>query len=125
MNIKKQKFTIKDSGKRQSFDTGAVRDTQEDKPRYDLIPSTALYRVAMHYAKGAIKYSERNWEKGMPFSRFYASLFRHMMAFAMGEEKEDSLAGVVFNALAIMHFQDMGRDDLNDMPIIKNKIEKQ
>jgi len=114
--MKPKEFEIKDSGQRQTFDTGAVRDTQEGKPRYDLIPPTALRRVAMHYANGAKKYTERNWEQGMDFSRFYASMFRHMMDFAMGENVEDNLAAVVFNALAIMHFQDMERDDLNNMP---------
>lgn len=30
-------YTTKDSGKREEFSSGMVRDTQDDKPRYDLI----------------------------------------------------------------------------------------
>jgi len=120
---------IKDSGKRQEFDTGAVRDTQDDKPRYDLIPPTALQRVAMHYASGAKKYDPWNWERGMEHSRFYASMFRHMQQFALGDIDEDHLAAIVFNALSIMHFQDTGRTHLDDMmtrmPSNKEKHENQ
>ena len=110
-----KEFEIKDSGERQSFETGAVRDTQTGKPRYDLIPPTALRRIAMHYGEGAVKYDEWNWSKGMQYSRFYASMFRHLQDFAMGKTDEDHLAAVVFNALSIMHFQDVGRENLDDM----------
>lgn len=106
---------IQDSGKRQGFNTGAVRDTQDNKPRYDLIPPTSLYRIAMHYSKGAKKYDEFNWAKGMPLSRFIASLFRHLMAWIMGDRSEDHLAAICFNAMSVMHFEDTGRTDLDDM----------
>lgn len=108
-------FVVKDSGERQEFETGAKRDTQTGKPRYDLIPPLALKRVADLYAKGAIKYDEHNWTKGMPLSRFLASMMRHAMQFSMGDKDEDHLAAVIFNALAIMHFQEIGRKDLDDL----------
>lgn len=96
-------FTTKDSGSRQEFVTGARRDTQEDKPRYDLISPIALKRFAELMARGAEKYGDRNWEKGIPLSRFYASMFRHMMQWAEGDVSEDHLAAVMFNAAGIMH----------------------
>lgn len=98
---------IKDSGQRQKFKTGAVRDTQVGKPRYDLIPPVALYRIAMHYGGGSIKYDEWNWAKGIEFSRLFASMYRHLMQFAMGETDEDHMAAVVFGANSIMHFQEL------------------
>lgn len=109
---KKPKFEVKDSGARQSFDTGAVRDTQEGKPRFDLIPPKALTRVAMLYANGAKKYGDRNWEKGMPASRFYASALRHLFQYGKGDLDEDHLAAVIFNCLAIIEFQEGDRADL-------------
>jgi len=36
---------IEDSGERRGFSTGAKRDVDGDKPRYDLIPVTVLQRV--------------------------------------------------------------------------------
>lgn len=56
--MSKDNFTTKDSGKRQSFDTGMVRDVQDGKPRYDLIPTEGLHRLADLYARGAEKYSQ-------------------------------------------------------------------
>ena len=108
-------FEIEDSGKRQEFEGGAVRDTEDGKPRFDLIPPLAERRVAMHYGGGAKKYDEWNWAKGMPFSRFLASMKRHIAAFERGELNEDHLAAVVFNANALMHFQECGRNDLDDI----------
>lgn len=107
---------VKDSGARQDFDTGARRDTQDDKPRYGLVSIPALTRLAWHYTNGAKKYGENNWTKGMPYSRFFESTFRHLAAWATGDESEDHLAAVAWNAFAIMHFQETGRDlELNDM----------
>lgn len=111
-----KEFKVKDSGKRQKFDSGAVRDTDEGKPRFDLISPFALKRVASHLAKGAKKYEERNWEKGISISRCYASMLRHAFAYGMGENDEDHLSAVCFNAMAIIHFEENSRFDLMDMP---------
>ena len=92
------------------------RDTQSGKPRYDLIPTLALKRVAELYARGAEKYDENNWMKGQPFSRALASLERHLHQFKQGDTDEDHLAAVVFNTLALMHYQETGRTELDDLP---------
>lgn len=99
-------FITLDSGKREEFTTGARRDSQADKPRFDLIPVGPLKRLADLYARGAIKYGENNYERGIPLRRVYASLLRHVYAWAMGNTDEDHLAAVAWNAMALMHFQD-------------------
>lgn len=99
-------FVTLDSGKRQEFDTGAVRDTQDDKPRFELIPVGPLTRVAELYARGAKKYGDRNWQKGIPDDRVYASLLRHVYAAMEGDVTEDHLAAVVFNVFALMYYQE-------------------
>lgn len=38
-------FDIKDSGDRRGFDTGATRDVDYDKPRFDLIPTTVIKTI--------------------------------------------------------------------------------
>lgn len=108
-------YITKDSGKREEFESGAVRDTQDDKPRYDLIPPKGLKRVAELYSRGAVKYNDHNWRKGMPCSRFMASLMRHVEAYRRGERDEDHLAAVCFNALAMLEFEDTKWDDLADL----------
>jgi len=98
-------FKVVDSGERESFDTGSLRDTEEGKPRYDLISIPALKRLAYHMTKGAEKYGDRNWELGQPVSRFYASALRHLMSWAEGEIEEDHLAAVLFNIMGIIHME--------------------
>ena len=112
---------IHDSGERQEFATGAVRDPAKGKGRYDLITPHALHRLALHYEAGAAKYADRNWEKGIPASRCFDSAVRHLFKWAIGLSDEDHLAAAAWNLFAIMHFQavkpdmiDMGvRDDSN------------
>ena len=108
-------YITKDSGQRQSFESGAVRDTQDGKPRYDLIPPKGLKRVAEVYARGSEKYSDHNWRKGMPSSRFMASLLRHVEAYRRGERDEDHIGQAIFNALALIEFEGSEWDDLTEM----------
>lgn len=95
-------FTTKDSGQREEFLTGSRRDTQDGKPRFDLIPVGPLKRLADLYTRGAVKYGESNWTKGQPVSRYYASLLRHIYAWASGDDEEDHLISAVWNAFAIV-----------------------
>lgn len=108
-------FTLKQSGNKETFPSGAMRDSQEGKTRYDLIPILPLKRLSDLYARGAVHYSEFNWMAGMPYSRFYASILRHLFQWAAGEKTEDHLAAVVFGCFSIMHFESVGRTDLDDM----------
>ena len=98
-------FQTLDSGKRQEFSTGARRDVQVGKPAFHLIPIPALKRLAELYARGAEKYGEHNWQKGMPFSRVFASLLRHAYQYAEGDRSEDHLAAVAWNAFALMTYE--------------------
>ena len=60
-------YEIKDHGVREEMSTGSQRDTQEGKPRPELIPSSVLTKLAMHYGNGAIKYKSWNWARGSRF----------------------------------------------------------
>jgi len=123
----KQFDKVQDSGKRQAFNTGSVRDTNEGKPRYDLISSIGLYYLAMHYANGAKKYGDRNWEKGQPLSRYIESLERHIQKTKIGLEDEDHVSAIAWNALAYIHTKKMIEagelpKNLDDMPKYSEKI---
>lgn len=98
----------------ETFESGAVRDTQDDKPHFGSIPPEPLRRVAMRFTEGAQHYGSRNWEAGMPTSRICDSLFRHLEAARRGETDEDHLAAVCWNALTWMHFQGTEHDDMAD-----------
>jgi hypothetical protein len=167
---------LHDSGKREDFDTGAVRDASEGKASFELIspfvlealifdtyvsqkmpgmlqhsmkrffqflqygdynqlelalryamvgrgeygvdsPDTAIGRLAAHCAAGAKKYSDRNWEKGMPFSRVVDSALRHAYKLAHDEDDgEDHFAAYVWNLMALIHYYNVyGETKLNDL----------
>ena len=97
---------VEDSGARQEFNTGSVRDTNVGKGRFDLIPPYALKRLAKHYENGAKKYGDRNWEKGQNLSRYLDSAIRHAYAFLGGSRVEDHLAAVAWNALSYIETED-------------------
>lgn len=100
-------FTVKDSGERREFATGSVRDRGDLKPRPDYISPFALLEVGEHMRKGAVKYGPGNWTLGQPFSEMTASMYRHLLQWMIGDEDENHLAAIVFNAQALIHFREM------------------
>lgn len=107
---------IKDSGNRTEFPSGAVRDMAKGKGRMDLLPWLALIRVSKHYEKGAEKYGEHNWEKGIASSSFLDSAFRHLAKYADGWRDEDHLSAAAFNVLGLIYNEEKKRDDLLNVP---------
>lgn len=100
-------YTTKDSWERSTFSTWMVRDTNQNKPRFDLtIPNnipleeTMQYRLAMLMARWAKKYNERNREQANTIeelNRFKESAFRHFMQWYCNNEDEDHWAAIIFN----------------------------
>jgi len=107
---------VTNSGTREEFPTGALRDTEVGKGAFDCIPYAPLKRLADLYQRGAVKYGKHNWQLGIDEGRCYSSMIRHaMQALAVfqghaGEEmqREDHLAAVVFNAFCLMFYQETG-----------------
>ena len=148
-----------DSGKRESFTGGAVRDASEGKPSFRLISpfilsglanvrvmkasstteravwrvvqSCARFRISKEPAElvfafdeyvsylgldpamerlskwtelGAKKYSDRNWEKGMPLWRTLDSLMRHCFKCLKNRNDEDHDAAILWNLMAAVHY---------------------
>jgi uncharacterized HAD superfamily protein len=67
------------------IDGNGSRDNS-GKTRFDLIPPFAEEQYAKVLTKGSIKYAERNWERGMAWSKVIASLKRHIQAIESGED---------------------------------------
>lgn len=112
---------LKDSGERQTFRTGAVRDTQNGKGRYDLLPFHSIFRVSRIFEEGAKKYAPDNWRKGIPLRRYLDSALRHLCRFAHGARDEDHIAQAAWNILCLMETeyminQKMLPQELNDLP---------
>lgn len=112
---------VQGTEKNQEFSTGAVRSMTTGKGRFDLIPAYPLKRLAQHYENGAAKYADRNWEKGLPLSRYVDSAERHMNAFKDGDRSEDHLAAILWNVAGYMWTErqiETGAlpDSLDDVP---------
>ena len=112
---------FKDSGTRAEFETGAVRDAQEGKGRMDLIPTRALLALAQVFEEGARKYASRNWEKGIPLSRFFDSGIRHAYKYLRGDRDEPHDAMAAWNFMCLMETrmrieEGLLPESLNDLP---------
>ena len=79
------------------------------KLRYDLIPVMPLEELAKVYTFGAIKYGDRNWEKGFTWCRCLAAAMRHLFEFCKGEDVDSDsgchhLSAVAFYCVALIEF---------------------
>ena len=112
---------FKDSGDRQPFATGAVRDIQHGKGRFDLMPWIAIFLVSRIYQDGSLKYGDRNWEKGIPVGRYLDSASRHIAKYMSGLRDEPHLSMAAWNLLSAIWtaaMVEMGRlpKELFDLP---------
>jgi hypothetical protein len=106
---------IKDSGDRTQFETGAVRDMHTGKGRMDLLPVTAIIELSKHCEAGALKYGERNVDKGIPQHSFIDSGLRHLFKYLRGDRDENHLVAALWN-IAWAVEQDVNKPELNDLP---------
>lgn len=99
-------FTIKDSGKREQFTSGMVRDTAAGKFNFlKVFDGPMLMRWAIHLTKGAVKYPDvkpgvANWtlaEGEAEYQRARESAARHFFQYMRGDRDEDHAAAVFFN----------------------------
>lgn len=82
-----------------SFASGAVRSRPQGKGRFDLISPWAMTALARHMEKGVTEgnYDARNWERGLPVTRFVDSCIRHLMQWQAGQTDEPHLEAALWN----------------------------
>lgn len=91
------------TGRGCEYSTGAVRSADAESVRYDLISPIGLRAVAEACAEGARKYSDYNWEKGMPASDMINHALRHVYEFLEGDRSEDHLGHAAWNLMGAIH----------------------
>jgi hypothetical protein len=110
-------FVIKDSGKREVFSGGMVRDTTEGKIDWWRVRiGPMLRRWAVHLTKGNDKYPDvkpmtPNWtlaEGEAEMLRFKASADRHFAQWFNGDTDEDHAAAVIFNINGYEYVKEKG-----------------
>lgn len=107
--------SIKDSGNRTKFPTGAIRDMHQGKGRYDLLPWDAIHELAIHCEEGALKYGERNCEKGIPIHSLLDSAIRHLSCYMRGMKDEPHLRAAMWN-IAFAIWMEKNKPEMQDIP---------
>ncbi len=108
---------LPDSGKREHFDTGSVRDSREGKGRFDLVMAgfpDALEEQAIHNEDGSAKYGDHNWRKGQPLMRYIDSAIRHLTKYTRGDTDENHRAAAIWNLMA--HTQTLALIERGELP---------
>lgn len=101
-----------------SNDTGKKNDAE--KNRLDLISPIAIEELGKVLTFGANKYSSRNWEKGINWTRIIGAILRHTIAYMRGEDKDPEtglshMSHVLTEAMFLIHFE-RTRKEFDDRP---------
>lgn len=99
----------------ETFATGAVRSTDANHVRFDLVTPIGLRRLAETCAHGAKIYGDRNWERGIPASQMLNHAIRHVYLWLQGDASEDHLAHAAWNILGVCHFEE-AMPEMIDVP---------
>lgn len=97
------------------FDTGATRDTDQDKLDFEGFLSPLVLQYFAEYmnrhrrqSDGKIRASD-NWQRGIPKEEYIKSGLRHVMDWWLGHRGflnrnsiKDALCGVIFNAMGYL-----------------------
>lgn len=98
----------------------------QGKDPWHLAPWDAFRAIVKVLQYGATKYTERNWEKGMAWSRPYSALIRHVTAWWEGEKTDHETgfshlwhAGCCIVFLIAYELRGIGVDD-RPQPMVSN-----
>ena len=80
--------------------------------------TTALLEVAKHFEDGAVKYGDRNWEKGIPVHCYIDSAVRHYLKFRRGDNDEPHDRAFMWNILCAI-WTHKNHPELIDIPANK------
>lgn len=101
-----------------TFESGATRDSDKDKPDYEGFFSPLViveFGRYMHkhrvQSDGSLRDSD-NWQKGMPLAAYMKSMWRHFLDLWLlhrnwtarpGVTLREALCGIIFNAMGYLH----------------------
>lgn len=91
-----------------------------EKVRLDLMPVRPILELGKVLTYGGHKYGDRNWEKGLLWSRPYAAALRHLFAWFGGETTDpetglNHLAHAMCNMAFLLEYAET-HPELDDRP---------
>lgn len=93
------------------------------KKRYNRDYPTAMIELSRQYEDGALKYSPRNWQKGIDVHCFIDSGMRHYLKWLRGDDDENHDRAVLWNLIGAIWTSE-NRPSLIDIEFELNKKEK-
>lgn len=101
-----------------------LRDGHKDdqqKNRVELLPFDALLELGKLFTFGASKYEDRNWEKGIKFSRIYGAMMRHAWLWWLRKDIDEEsgmnhMVHAAWNALILVTYILRHMDEFDDRP---------
>lgn len=91
---------------------------------YNESDETAIMELAKHYQQGALKYSERNWETGLPCHCFVDSALRHGLKYFRGDQDEPHNRAFMWNVVGLL-WTLKHKPEMNDLPYNTKKEENE
>lgn len=82
---------------------------------------TLLLETARQLEDGAVKYGERNWEKGIPVHCYVDSAVRHYLKWRRGDSDEPHDRAFCWNILCLIWTLDH-KTECNDLPEAKPDV---
>lgn len=97
-------------GKQRKRPDGCGAKHDAGKLRYSLLPVHPIAHIVKVLTLGATKYTDRNWEKGFPWSDIYDATKRHLEAWWDGQDLDTEtsithLAHAACNLLFLIEFE--------------------
>lgn len=109
-----------------SVDGGGVKnDRQDEKCRMELVSPTLLWGIGWILSFGAAKYGDRNWERGMKWSRPFGAIMRHLWAWFTGEDIDPEsgqphLWHAATNIMFLIHYESYDAyTQWDDRPVVE------
>lgn len=87
--------------------------------REGMHPCTAILELAKHYEDGAVKYQERNWEKGIPLHCYIDSGARHYFKHVRGDRDEPHNRAFLWNMFGAI-WTHCHKPEMIDLPFKDN-----
>jgi hypothetical protein len=104
--VEKDEFEIindlKLNNRERIFDSGAKRDSDENKPYVHNLHGYTRLRFGYHTRMGARKYGDGNFENGFPNKSLIQSNDRHWAQYLDGDRSEDHLSAILFGINCLM-----------------------
>jgi len=89
----------------------AIRVFVKNHTKFTLCES--MIDVSRHYEQGALKYGERNWEKGIPLHSYIDSGTRHLLQHLDGKVDEPHDRAFIWNMLGAMWTMENRKEMVN------------